>query len=528
MELTILDQKFIKNWKSIDFTSWNESDIREDFVAPLLRLLGYAKGTVNDILREENLKLSKPYHRIGRKQVAIDYVPTLRLKKFWIIEAKPGKPKKMSFDDYLQAHLYANHPEMQVRYIVMCNGWEIRIYDALMSENWDDYLYKSSKEDCQNTFTDIKNFLHQKTMGKALRSQILAAIKESLLIEIDVNEAESLKKEVVRMYFDALPKIRENAQELKMAAWEAREKEDNEQLSKLSFERLCELFNTPTGIAPHISERMVKKFQDVNQEKIDDLIKKVCSTYRGRVSSAFRVHIVYVLCRLIEEGIQVKSSSYSKGVEASLSELVTANMKYWHHGELGNRMDQVSYALCHLDNICIRVAYKICNRSLMEPLTEILIAKKRSLSAEDFIKESPSVSEDMIGAFNLVNRLLWYKFRGEETKQIWDIIWALEEFEEVIDKIPTKLFPNNDGLLYRFDLYGKNQDMLSLGTWDYLSRFKDRITLSSDLMSIVDLSREEVLENIPQPLSKPENWKKPDDDMIELMRELIDKISKQK
>lgn len=528
MELTILDQKFIKNWKSLDFTSWNESDIREDFVAPLLRLLGYAKGTVNDILREENLKLSKPYHRIGRKQVAIDYVPTLRLKKFWIIEAKPGKPKKMSFDDYLQAHLYANHPEMQVRYIVMCNGWEIRIYDALMSENWDDYLYKSSKEDCQNTFTDIKNFLHQKTMGKALRSQILTTIKESLLIEIDESEAESFKKEVVRMYFDALPKIRKNAQELKITAWEEREKENDELLAKLSFEELCEVFNSPTNIAPHISEWMVKKFRDSNQQEIDNLMVKVSTTYRSRVRSAFRVHIVYVLCRLIEEGIQVQPSTYTKSIEASLDELVKANMNYWGYEELGKQADQVSYALCHLDNVCIRVAYKICNRSLMGALTEILIAKKRTLSAEDFIKESPSVAEDMIGAFNMVNRLFWQKFSKGNSKQIWNIIWGLEELEEVIDRIPEKKYPKDDGLFYRLDHYGKDQDMLSLGTWDYLGRFKDRITLNPDLMNIVSLSREEVLRKIPQPLPKPNDWKKPDDILIKLMHELIVKISEKR
>ena len=101
MSLTIFDEKFIEYWKSLNFDSWNESDVREDFIAPLLKILGYAKGTVNEIVREKSLNLSEKYHRIGRKQVAIDYVPTVRFKKFWIIEAKPGKPKDMDFGDYL-------------------------------------------------------------------------------------------------------------------------------------------------------------------------------------------------------------------------------------------------------------------------------------------------------------------------------------------------------------------------------------------------------------------------------------------
>jgi hypothetical protein len=33
MSLTIFDEKFIEYWKSLSFDSWNESDVREDFVA---------------------------------------------------------------------------------------------------------------------------------------------------------------------------------------------------------------------------------------------------------------------------------------------------------------------------------------------------------------------------------------------------------------------------------------------------------------------------------------------------------------
>ncbi|MDQ0415661.1 hypothetical protein J2S25_003888 [Mesobacillus stamsii] len=91
MKLNKLDELFLTNWISLNFKEWNESDIREDFIAPLLRIFGYSKGTVNDIIREKSLRLSKPFHRIGRKNVSIDYIPSVRLKSFWIIEAKPGK-----------------------------------------------------------------------------------------------------------------------------------------------------------------------------------------------------------------------------------------------------------------------------------------------------------------------------------------------------------------------------------------------------------------------------------------------------
>ena len=102
-------------------------DIREEFVRPLLHILGYSKNTINDIETEKSLRLSESFQRIGRKVVRIDYVPTIRLKAYWIIEAKSGDPKEMEIGDMLQAYLYATHPEIQASFIVICNGWELKI-----------------------------------------------------------------------------------------------------------------------------------------------------------------------------------------------------------------------------------------------------------------------------------------------------------------------------------------------------------------------------------------------------------------
>ena len=90
MNPTNIKKSFIEKWKEIDFSDWNENDIREDFIAPLLRILGYAKNTLNDINREQTLRLNEPYQRIGRTRINIDYIPTFKLKSFWIIEAKSG------------------------------------------------------------------------------------------------------------------------------------------------------------------------------------------------------------------------------------------------------------------------------------------------------------------------------------------------------------------------------------------------------------------------------------------------------
>lgn len=129
-------KEFIQEWKNKDYSTYNEQDVREEFIRPLLYLLGYSKNSINNILTEKQLSLSEPFQRLGRQKIRIDYIPTIRLKAFWILEAKPGEPKKMDVGDMLQAYLYATHPEIQAPYIVLCNGWEIKIYDVHNYSNW--------------------------------------------------------------------------------------------------------------------------------------------------------------------------------------------------------------------------------------------------------------------------------------------------------------------------------------------------------------------------------------------------------
>lgn len=196
MSLTTIEKVFIQKWKDTDFTGWNEADIREDFIAPLLKILGYAKNTLNDINREETLKLSKPYQRIGRERVDIDYIPTFKLKRIWIIEAKSGITKKMDFGDFSQAYLYANHPEVNAYYIVLINGWEIRIYDAKESTGWDDQLIVCKKDNCDSTFIQLKEYLSLNKIIQTLRKRIINSIEDTFSVEIEELRLEQFQADI--------------------------------------------------------------------------------------------------------------------------------------------------------------------------------------------------------------------------------------------------------------------------------------------------------------------------------------------
>ena len=120
-------------FEPIDFTQLNETDVREEILAPLLRQLGYRSGTSNNIIREQTLRY--PRRSLGRKKPnadpelrgKADYICEVDRRIRWTIEAKsPGGG--ITDDDVEQAFTYANHPEVHGVYFCLCNGLEFRIY----------------------------------------------------------------------------------------------------------------------------------------------------------------------------------------------------------------------------------------------------------------------------------------------------------------------------------------------------------------------------------------------------------------
>lgn len=110
----------------------NESDVREEFIAPLLRRLGYQSGTDNNVIRELPLRYEK--QQLGRKKPTdpelrgkADYVCEAAKRVRWVIEAKPPSAE-ITADDEEQSWSYASHPEVRAVLHCVTNGRELRVY----------------------------------------------------------------------------------------------------------------------------------------------------------------------------------------------------------------------------------------------------------------------------------------------------------------------------------------------------------------------------------------------------------------
>jgi hypothetical protein len=104
----------------------NESDVREDVAMPMLRALGYAAGTANDVVREKTLEYEKDF--LGRKKPTdrplrgrADYILTVLGAGSWTLEVK-AQNVDIDRNAIEQAITYARHPQVSGSYAAILNG----------------------------------------------------------------------------------------------------------------------------------------------------------------------------------------------------------------------------------------------------------------------------------------------------------------------------------------------------------------------------------------------------------------------
>lgn len=145
-----------------NFVNLNETDVREEIIAPLLRHLGYRSGTENNIIREQALNYSQL--SLGRKQKndpilrgRADYICDVRGKIKWVIEAKaPAAPLDKEVEE--QSWSYANHPEIRAIYFCLCNGKEFQVFQTNRGPDAEP-IFNCKYEELVESLNTIQNIL---------------------------------------------------------------------------------------------------------------------------------------------------------------------------------------------------------------------------------------------------------------------------------------------------------------------------------------------------------------------------------
>lgn len=162
-----------------DFSNYSEADIREEVIAPILKMLGYEKNTDYEVEREESFAIKEMFLNVGRTRIDLDYLCNIRKNNFWLIEAKNGKNKELIEEELQQAYLYSLHPKINCRYFAVTNGWVFNLYDR------NKYL----KDDNANIFEPVLSIKHAEFKDKFAAlyhylgaSNVLFNVKEEVLL----------------------------------------------------------------------------------------------------------------------------------------------------------------------------------------------------------------------------------------------------------------------------------------------------------------------------------------------------------
>lgn len=150
-------------FESLHFEKLNETDIREEIIAPLIRILGYRSGTNNNVIREQSLRYPRAF--IGRKDAKrdpllrgkADYILEANGKVRWVIEAK-APDATIDIDAIEQAWSYANHAEIRAVYFVLTNGKTLQIYQTNQGPNIGP-IFSATYDELDLKLAKIKNIL---------------------------------------------------------------------------------------------------------------------------------------------------------------------------------------------------------------------------------------------------------------------------------------------------------------------------------------------------------------------------------
>lgn len=144
--------EILQHIQNYDVTAFNESEVRSYIIDPILRVLGYDKGTHFSTKHENHLTFLGQLRRP-------DYQMQFWEEDFWLLEAK--KPQigleAFEYSDFAQALEYSAHPAINAALIVLCDGLKLEIFDR--EENVDKPVLHVNIKNIVSEFDKIRALL---------------------------------------------------------------------------------------------------------------------------------------------------------------------------------------------------------------------------------------------------------------------------------------------------------------------------------------------------------------------------------
>jgi hypothetical protein len=254
----------IKLLEILDFNEKGESFVETCFLTPLLECLGYEAHKDYEVIRHGDegsaFKLRYPpvekgAKKIKGKQYNPDYIPTIRKKAFWIVEAKSPTDVVYPFvAQYLvQGFQYCIHPEIQAKYLVLTNGLDTAVYDVYGAVFLEREMYEPICEFRSSEIAQKWPEIYELLSVEKLRTRIEADLKvmydKLCLSSLDQSYPRTLIRRIGASGDDNSRKIKEHVRRLELEEFVRRSEVLKAHKAELDADRAFDLMGQPNGWA---------------------------------------------------------------------------------------------------------------------------------------------------------------------------------------------------------------------------------------------------------------------------------------
>lgn len=278
--------EILRKISSLDFTGKGESFVEQRFLTPLLECLGYENHKDYEVHRhgdaEINFKLNYPPVETGAKKVKHyhpDYVPTIRKKIFWIIEAKSPMTisSPFSYEYIVQGLQYCIHPEIQSKYLILSNGIDTSIYDAqsalYLNENMYEAIFSFNQSEIVDKWSDIYNLLGVEKIRLKIEMDLKMYYEKLCLSSLDDNYPHQLAQTITENKTNLSIKIKKHLNTLIVEDIDNSFKTQENDLKNKTLDELKDIIKIASIQRPifyiHYIDMLISEY---NEDKIISLL----------------------------------------------------------------------------------------------------------------------------------------------------------------------------------------------------------------------------------------------------------------
>jgi hypothetical protein len=243
-----------------DFSGKGEAFVEARFLTPLLMYLGYETHKDYEVRRHgdagTSFKLHYPPVEMGATRVKHynpDYLPTIRKKMFWIIEAKSPRYVNFPFDSsfVVQGLQYCIHPEIQANYLLLTNGENSAVYDAHASVFFGSDPYKPiltfRSVDVVTRWKEIFDLLSAEKVRAGVERDLKAMYDKLSLSSLDKEYPQRLLRQIGATAGDHSQAIERHVMKLYVERDDAQTEAWRYELEKFSADQVFGLMDAPLG-----------------------------------------------------------------------------------------------------------------------------------------------------------------------------------------------------------------------------------------------------------------------------------------